>query len=130
MGGQLTHLHRHPLGAGSGEQLRLVFCGLPVEAEHGRDGDHADTFAQGIGGAEGVLHLRSGGEDDEFKVALLLLSDVCSLKGSLPTGGHLLILGWTNMWGRIQQAERKTSEKMLKYNNTITLCISRGEIVS
>lgn len=36
-----------------------------------------------------MLHLGSGGEDDQLKRTLLLLRDVGSLKGTLAAGGYL-----------------------------------------
>mmetsp|Transcript_18439 Transcript_18439/g.41040 ORF Transcript_18439/g.41040 Transcript_18439/m.41040 type:complete len:735 (-) Transcript_18439:56-2260(-) len=77
--GAHTGLHGNALRAGGRQDGLLVVIRLTLVGFHARHGDNTSS-GHVSGSLEGVLDLRSGGDNDEVKVGRLLLRDVGTLE--------------------------------------------------
>mmetsp|Transcript_10183 Transcript_10183/g.28581 ORF Transcript_10183/g.28581 Transcript_10183/m.28581 type:complete len:741 (+) Transcript_10183:131-2353(+) len=86
-------LHSNALSAGRGKDGLLVLVGLTLIGLHAGHGNDAGT-GHVLGGLESVLDLGTSGNDNNIKVALLLLGNVSTLEGTLTTlgGGEGVVL--------------------------------------
>ena len=80
-----TGFNRDTCGAAARKHALNVVGGLAVKALEAGQRNHAHTLAELLGGAECVLHFRTGCQEDELELAGFLLGDVAALEGPCAT---------------------------------------------